>query len=680
MTSENGSSIKIKREILTEISFIFLLALLFIIPLAFSLWIENCFALVKKSSLYIIGGTVIIIAAITFIERFIKKENIPVYADKRIDPFVLLFLFAALLSTIFSIKPHLSMFGSYNRQIGFITCLYFGVIYFISSQIFQNEQRKETALSAIVVTASIVSLYGIMQYLKTDPFETPLIGGTKPVSTLGHSIFAGGFLALVFPLALYKAFNSKPKLQWSLLCGLILAGVIVTQSRSAYAAVIAAMVLFAAGIPFIFRYDDKAKFRKWTKISLLLFIVIFSAIAISVIFFPSLPFVQKLLRISDLPYTARWILWRDSFEAYKVHPFTGSGVGTFAAVIEYFTSYRLKLLEPKNIFDNAHNIYINTLVTMGAIGVISYLLLISSGIITSLKGFFSKVSDYTDKTFFLSAGISLISFAVYGLAGFEDISMFLYFFIILALVKAGNSKNFKSSLTGSEKLRNSIAYTAIFISFPLTLFCIYNFYSSINELAADSHYKEAKILYSKGDFKESINELNEAVITDPNNGDYKFALASYVSDFCLKNPVLKRETKDNLLSQAEGELERARPNFFSHLQYKALLSLIKFQQGNIEEGGKIRQQVFKADSLLLWYRNNMAKYYFSSGDTAKMLVELKAVLFADPYNPDAVIGLASYYSSIGEKENALKEADRYLKKYPLDPYILNLRERIIAVP
>lgn len=676
----NSSSLKIQHQSLIKISFVFLLALLFITPLAFSLWVENSFTLVKKSSLFITGGLFIITTVTLFTIKFIKKDELYIFVDKRIDPFILLFLITALLSTLFSIKPHISMFGSYTRQIGFMTYLFLGVIYFISSRIFQNEQRKETAVNTMVITAAIVSLYGIMQYFILDPFETPLMEGPKPVSTLGHSIFAGGFLAIVLPFALYKAMNSKPKLQWSILCVLIFAGVVVTQSRSAYSAVIAAIVFFIAGFPFIFKNDDNAKFRKLIKISFLLFIIIISAAVISVVFFSSNPFVQKLLKISELPNTARWILWRDSFEAYKVHPFTGSGVGTFATIFEYFSSYQLKLIEPKNIFDNAHNIYINTLVTMGAVGLILYLLLITSAIITSLKGFFSKASAYSEKMFFLSAGISLISFAVYGLAGFEDISILLYFFIILALVKAGYSKNIKSAFAGSEKFRNSIAYLAIYISIPLTLFCMYNFYTTVIELSADSHYKEANIFYTKNDFKGAVTELNKAVSINPGNGDYKFTLAAYVSDFCLKNPEIKPETKNNLLKQAEEELERAGVNFFSHLQNKALLSIIKFQQGNITEGEKLRQQVFHADSLLLWYRNNMAKFYFISGDSVKMLGELRAVLFADKYNPDAVIGLASYYSSIGEKDNALKEVERYLKKYPLDPYVLNLRDRILAVP
>jgi O-antigen ligase len=676
----SSSSLKMQHQTLIKISFVFLLALLFITPLAFSLWVENSFTLVKKSSLIIIGGFFIITTVILFTTKFIKKDELYIFVDKRIDPFILLFLNAALLSTLFSIKPYISMFGSYTREIGFMTYLFLGVIYFISSQLFQNEQRKETAVNTMVITAAIVSLYGIMQYLALDPFETPLIGGSRPVSTLGHSIFTGGFLAIVFPLSVYKALTSKPKLQWSLSSLLILAGIFVTQSRSAYAAAIAVIFIFIAGFPFIYRDIDKAKFRKSVKISLLLFIVLFSGIALSVAFYSSHPFVHKLLKISELPNSARWILWRDSFEAYKVHPFTGSGVGTFATIFEYFSSYQLKLIEPKNIFDNAHNIYINTLVTMGAVGLISYLLLITSAIITSMKGFISKASAHSEKMFFLSAGISLISFAVYGLAGFEDISILLYFFIILALVKAGYSKSFKSALTGSEKFRNSIAYLAIYISIPLTLFCMYNFYTTVIELSADSHYKEANIFYTKNDFKGAVNELNKAVTINPENGDYKFTLAAYVSDFCLKNPEIKPETKNNLLKQAEEELERARVNFFSHLQNKALLSIIKFQQGNITEGEKLRLQVFHADSLLLWYRNNMAKYYYISGDTVKMLGELRAVLFADKYNPDAVIGLASYYSSIGEKNKALNEIDHYLEKYPLNPYVLNLRERILAVP
>src|SRR5215211_5870185 len=96
-------------------------ALLIITPLIFSKFIESSFDLAKKSVLIFIGGVFIILTIIHLLLRiYTKKENDPdIFIDKKFDPVIAFFLLAAMLSTVFSIKPYVSFHGQYSRQLGF---------------------------------------------------------------------------------------------------------------------------------------------------------------------------------------------------------------------------------------------------------------------------------------------------------------------------------------------------------------------------------------------------------------------------------------------------------------------------------------------------------------------------------------------------------------------------------
>ena len=399
-----------------------------------------------------------------------------------------------------------------------------------------------------------------------------------------------------------------------------------------------------------------------------------------VMLLPSNPFVEKFIRIMDLPNTARWLLWRDSIEAYKIHPVFGSGIATFSSVFEYFISYELKAIEPRNYFDNAHNVFIHTLVTMGAVGLAAYILMLSTGFVSSIKSYFNSSIEKNGRLFFLSVIASLTGYVIYSLADFEDISIFLYLFIIFAMLKVMYARYNISAVINNIKIKNSFIYAATVLSVGVILYCVYNFYVTYNDIEADTHYKAGKELYLTGDIKGSIDELNKSVTINYGCAEYKFTLANYVQEFCLKSRGMSSESKNNLLHQAEQELERAKPNFFSHLQYQALLSIIKLQLGDTLEAEKLKGKVFREDSLIINYRNNLARFYFITGDIPKMKNELRAVFSQDQYNTDAALISASYYLSVNDKKSALDVCNNLLKKYPHEPLINKLKQQLINSP
>jgi tetratricopeptide (TPR) repeat protein len=116
----------------------------------------------------------------------------------------LLLLLAYVISTLLSLSPTVSFFGSYQRLQGLYTFSSYVIIFFLAASLIQTRADMERAVSLALVTSFPVALYGIVQHYFLDPL--PWVGDvtTRVASTLGNSIFIGAFLILAMPLALAR--------------------------------------------------------------------------------------------------------------------------------------------------------------------------------------------------------------------------------------------------------------------------------------------------------------------------------------------------------------------------------------------------------------------------------------------------------------------------------------------
>lgn len=116
-----------------------------------------------------------------------------------------LLLFGAyVISTVLSVSPTVSFFGSYQRLQGLYTFSAYIIIFFLAASLLRTRPDVERAISIALVASFPVAFYGIIQHFFLDPL--PWVGDvtTRVASTLGNSIFIGAFLILAIPLALAR--------------------------------------------------------------------------------------------------------------------------------------------------------------------------------------------------------------------------------------------------------------------------------------------------------------------------------------------------------------------------------------------------------------------------------------------------------------------------------------------
>lgn len=127
----------------------------------------------------------------------------------------LFLLLAYVVSTLLSISPTVSLFGSYQRLQGLYTFSAYVIIFFVGANLLETRADIERAISIALITSFPVALYGIIQHYFVDPL--PWVGDvtTRVASTLGNSIFIGSFLILAIPLALARLIQTTERTKTS---------------------------------------------------------------------------------------------------------------------------------------------------------------------------------------------------------------------------------------------------------------------------------------------------------------------------------------------------------------------------------------------------------------------------------------------------------------------------------
>ena len=125
----------------------------------------------------------------------------------RTTPLVLPTLFLVvvyLISTVFSLIPRISWWGSYQRMQGTYTTLSYILIFFmVLGHLRRPEQWRRIAF-AIILTSLPIALYGILQRSGADPLPWGGDVRRRVAANMGNAIFVAAYLLMAFFLTLER--------------------------------------------------------------------------------------------------------------------------------------------------------------------------------------------------------------------------------------------------------------------------------------------------------------------------------------------------------------------------------------------------------------------------------------------------------------------------------------------
>lgn len=349
--------------------------------------------------------TAVISTLIMLVASIIELKDQKITAIEKI---IFIFGFILILSTIFSENLHLSLYGLPRCREGIISLITYLFIFWI---FYREYSIPESILDVIFIIASIISIYGILQFFKIDPILNITSNEFKEqvTSTIGQRNFVGTYCTLLLPVSL-GIFIEKGYKRYFVYSSLIFGLMIASTTRSSWIA-----FCFYFIVLLIYSLRNKPRtIRIFTFIATLLFIFcgINFATKNYIVKRAYTVFTDAQNVKNDTSGSTRIYIWKKSLPYLFDKPILGTGPDTF--IID-FTKTPIRYMP---LYYKAHNEYLQIAITEGLIALAVYLALVLFILYRLIKNYkngiqywilFCSISGYLIQAFF---NISFISTAV----------------------------------------------------------------------------------------------------------------------------------------------------------------------------------------------------------------------------------------------------------------------------
>lgn len=196
--------------------------------------------------------------------RTVERSPHRIHSDTRPVVWTALAVMAGtVLSTVLSVAPGHSAWGTFGRSMGLYTLAACWVFFAAIATRMRSREQLDRLLSAIVLGSVPVSLYGIAQRFDMEPLliTSRAVEASRVGSTFGSPSFLGAYLILVLPLAAERVITILRHLReehgtrypWliqllatSAITGLALAALLFTGSRGAILGLLSGLFVMSA--------------------------------------------------------------------------------------------------------------------------------------------------------------------------------------------------------------------------------------------------------------------------------------------------------------------------------------------------------------------------------------------------------------------------------------------------
>ena len=234
----------------------------------------------------------------------------------------------------------------------------------------------------IILSAVIVSIYGISQYFGFDPIprdEIRMSWSGRAFSTMGNPNFLGTYMVIILPIPIFKFLTDSKKI--NLLTGsIIYLCLLVTFTRSA-------LLGFAVILSFVTIFVIKRR-DLWKNFTILM--LVFVSIALFVNIESEGKLYGRLLSIGNDAQALfeeedgyekaganRVYIWLRTIDLIKESPLVGYGLENLQTVfVETYQDEMMEIFGEVYQVDRAHNEYLHVAVPSGVPALIAYLVFI----------------------------------------------------------------------------------------------------------------------------------------------------------------------------------------------------------------------------------------------------------------------------------------------------------------
>ena len=366
-----------------------LIASALVVPLIFDLLDRDSFAQAKLAMLHLFVPLAAAGPLLAVLSGRLPWRVRPRWPDVAVIAFAAL----AVLATIFSVAPELSLEGEHFQWQGLVSLLMYAMAYAVARAALTDAPALRKFFWALALAAAIVAAYGLLQQLRLDPVWGVLNKG-RIFSTLGQANVLAAFFVLVLPCIGVLAVMG-PRLLRALAAGSVVLGLAalgLTLSRGGYLGLLAGLVAMAAVIAPSVRTSVRFD-RRWVRAGALV------AVAAIVLLVAIPPARQQAVRVldraasivntRDSSIASHLDLWAVGLRIMFDHPVLGTGPDTYALV---FPRYRDRVLTAERAAfmerfrpESPHNVYLAISTGLGIPALIAYLALIAMVLVRAVR-------------------------------------------------------------------------------------------------------------------------------------------------------------------------------------------------------------------------------------------------------------------------------------------------------
>ncbi len=585
----------------------------------------------------------------------------PEYRPRRDKIFWALLTFTAAYSitSLTSVNFYQSFWGTLERMGGVYSFWHYFVFYVIAVAVLKTKEDWTTFLKITIFTAVLSAFYGFGQRTNIS-FFIGSGGRSRIFGTIGNAALFAGYELLNLFLALILALSSNKKNQQylyvasALIMGL---AIFMTAVRGSILGLGAGLLVFA------WLYFDQTRSRQAKRA--FLFLAILAVVFVGFTFlFKNSSFVKNsayLRRITDFSPTSitvqtRVWAWQAGLKGWKENPKNivfGWGPENFNIPFsKYFNPKFFDGPGSETLFDRAHNMFVEILVTTGLLGFLAYV-----GLFAMV---FKSLWQLKKKPEFRLPALGLIgmtvAYIIHNSFIFDTSANFIVFFSILAFISHLVTIDNKPS----EKVV-PLRTLAKFVAFVLVILAIFLVYQTNIKTTKANHATTRGIVAGwNNDFNGAVQSYEKAASYNV-SGRYEYRnryaqfLLDYSNDQDVSVPNVQAAFKEAIALEEKNAAEN--PQDYLPELYLSRLNIIlgksdqKSPYNDIALAHSLKALSYSPTFVRTYYEIGQA--YLNKGDYKNAIAQFQKALDLSP-----TVGISYWY--LGAVEMQAGQADKGL--------------------
>lgn len=578
------------------------------------------------------------------------------------------------VSTFISVNPYLSFWGSLERMGGLWSFIHYLVYFIILISVFRTREDWLRLLKLVVFVGVLSAFYGFGQ--KTDiKFFIGSGNRARIFGTLGNAALFAGYQIVILFLALSLALSSiiSPKHRGYFYVAALISmiAVVMTAVRGSVLGVGVGILLFS----FLYVITSSSKVAKRIFLGLAGLAVILVA---SGIIFRSSNFVKNsgyLSRLTDFSLRTRTVntrfwAWQAGIMGWRENPKTvlfGWGPENFNVPFsKHFNPKFFQGVGSETLFDRAHNMFVEILVTMGLLALLAYVGMFA----VAMRLIWKKVvrgPPGTDKALGVGLIALVVAYMIHNSFIFDTSANFVAFFTVLGFITwltSRGSEISSKSQTLNSKLSMGQQSVLLFLFFAAALL-IYK--TNIVQSKANYGITRAITRSWSGDFDGALAKYKQALSYEvPGKYEYRHRFAQWVLESVGGKKLGEKETAllQYTIDQVQKNVDETQQDYLPYLYIsRAYIILGKDNPhspyNDLALANSLKALEISPNFVRTYYEVAQAYLNKKDYDNATKYFERATEL-----NPTVGLSywyLAATYLEIGQIEKGMKAVDSALK-------------------